>query len=238
VENGIKKMIDPLLVISAGIFLVVAGCLISYTNIVDILLIYRTPRRAIHDLPQAGFVEFAGKVVKDQITSPISETPCAFWQVEVKERRTSFKGGLFWESIYLNSSQESFEIRDKTGNIKISPLCSEIILENRLEDTSGAFNEKLQTMLIKTRTSLGFNKPFKVYERLIKADDQIYVLAEIPATDKGKPIERILPAIISDRNERELLNTFYWRVAKKLGMTLFTGGIIITAILFSGLVKN
>jgi len=228
------KMIDPLLVVFCFIFLVTVGCLISYSEIKDIIRIHRTPRIAIDALPPAGSFEVVGKAQGEPVISPISETRCAFWQVEVKEKRRGSKGGVYWETIYRDSSQEPFEIKDETGNIKISPQRAKLMLKDNLEDSSGVFNEKLERMNINTKTEKDWgsnkssNKSLTVYERLIKAGERIYVLAEIQETDKINSFaERILPHFISVRSERELLDTLYWQVGTKVFLALLIGGGLI-----------
>ncbi len=235
-------MENPLISILGVIFLVGLGCLISYSEIKDIIRIRRTPTSGINALPTAGRVEIVGKVEPASITSPLSETACAFWQVEVKKKRSRSKGGSYWETIYEDSSEEPFEIKDETGKIKIIPQNADLILNDNLEESSSLFNtlderilNKLQKINIETKSFLGFDKSFKVYERLIKPGEQIYVLAEIHEMDGLSSFaERISPLLISDRSERELLKTLYGSVAVKVFGVLVIGGFFNIVMLNGG----
>ena len=229
---------DPLLVTGFFLFLVAVGCLIASSDITAIIRIRRTPRKAINALPQAGSFEIVGKAQGDSITSPISETPCVFWQVEVKEKKMTGRGGTYWETIFRKSCQEPFEIRDETGNIKISPQRSSFFLKDGLEDSSGRFNEKLEKLNINTKTEKDWgsnkqqNRSFKVYERLIQTNEQVYVLAEMQEMDKVSSFaERISPYMIGDRSEQVLLDTLNGQVVTKVFLTLLVGGIIMYAVL-------
>ena len=228
-------MNNPFLIIIWAISLVGLGCLISFPTIKQIIRIYRTSTSRINALPPYGLVEIVGKVEPGSITSPISQTPCAFWQVEVKEKRSSgSKGGSSWSTIYKKSSEEPFEIKDETGKIKIRPQQAELILNIDLEESSGLFSgmdsstkEALQKMDIETKGFFGFEKSLKVYERLLTPDEQIYVLAEIRELDGQTSFaDRVSPLLISDRSERELLMTLYGRVAIKVLLTIAVGGFI------------
>lgn len=227
-------MESPFLIIIGIFSLVGLGCLISFSSIKDIIRIYSTATSRINALPMAGLVEIVGKVEPGSITSPISATACAFWQVEVMEKRSGSKGSSHWETIYEASSEEPFEIKDETGKLKIRSQKARLILHNDLKESSGLFNsmdahitEALLKMDIETKGFLGINRSLRVYERLLTPNEQIYVLAEIQENEGQTSFaDRIAPLLISDRSERGLLMTLYQRVAVKVFLTTVIGGVV------------
>jgi hypothetical protein len=222
----------------AIIFLILLGCLFSFSSIRDILRILSAAAGGINALPPSGRVEISGKVQPASLTSPISRKACAFWQVEVKEKKDRA-----WEIIYQGSSQESLEIKDATGTVKIRPQGARLILNRELAVSSGAqgkmdshTREALQKMKIELQDPLGGEKNLAVLEWLLKPGEQIYVLAEIHETaGQAAPADRISPLLVSDRSKRELLKELYQRVAVNVFLTAALGGLILIFIINIGL---
>ena len=121
---------------------VVGGLLFSLQTIIKIIKIRRTPTSRIKALPDKGRVEVLGKVGQKTILSPINNKPCALWQVEVKQEKRG-RHGYYWDTIYEHASNEPFDLNDKTGTIRIQPEHVDLALDDVVETTNLAVEQKL-----------------------------------------------------------------------------------------------
>jgi len=223
----------PTLVYIGVCFLV--WLLLSSASIRKLISILRTPTEIIGALPNEGLVEIAGKVGGKIINSPITQSACVLWQIEVEERRRSGKGGTHWSTIYKKLSEESFEVSDGTGRIQVLPdPKSELILNSDVlaSNTSYEYDSRIQSALenlgIKTTGFLGFNRTLRVNERVIETGEQVYIHGHVNYDNGIKTIVtgRGAPLIISDQSEKSVLRALSWRVAGAGFFTALIGFIL------------
>jgi len=218
------------IVLYAGLCLLI-WLLFSYTTIKEIIRILSTSKfDNIGGLPTEGQVEVVGKAVDKTIQSPITQSACVLWQIEIQERHPS-RNGYYWTTIHKEISKESFEIRDGTGKIQILPDCkSELMLKSDSirSGKSHEFDSQTQAMLeklgIKTSNSFGFDTKLQVIERYISTGDDVYVLGQVIYDNGIKTVTsgRGTRLIISDQGEKKVLG--------KLGQRIAGYGLLVLAI--------
>ena len=195
--------------------------LVSYNGFRKIIGILQTPTENIGALPTEGLVEISGKAGGQTIQSPISRSACVFWQLEVKERRRSSKGGSHWATILKQLSDGAFEVSDGTGRVMVlADPKSELILNSDVQSSSGSYEygpdiqSTLEGLGIKTTNFLGFNRTLRVYERYLVAGEQVYVHGYVNYDNGVKTIAsgKGISPIISDQSEKSILNRLAWRV--------------------------
>jgi hypothetical protein len=228
-----------------GLTLLVAAVL-SFSTIKRILMIRRTPTTWINALPTAGQVEVSGQVGKAVTYSPIANTKCVLWQVEVEEERTSRSGKnqrTSWHTVCKKSSMDRFDVSDETGTVKIDPDGAELILHKDFYEASGLFQtldpqtvEGLENLGVNASSFLGINRTLRVSERSISPGEKIYVLGGVQSTDEGKVITAAKGSsfVIGDRSEEEVLKELYFNAALRGFGPLVVGGAIILFGIFYG----
>jgi hypothetical protein len=196
------------------------GLLVSWREIGKILRMMRTSTGEIASLPADEQVEIVGKAESDKIlNSPITKTPCVFWQVVVSERRSSGKSSR-WVVVYSNTSTAPFDVADITGRMRVYPgRAMELHLRDDVSKSSGLFyslDEQTQAALnemgVETKGFLNMNKNMRVQERYIEQGDEIYLLGKTSSKPGARTMMDEEPLIISDQSELRLVSGFSWRV--------------------------
>lgn len=96
--------------------------------------------RAIADTPTSrirsaaqGFLELEGQgqlLDGDQVRSPLTASPCLWWQYQIEEKRSSYSNGrrsTKWVTIDSGRSAAIFELEDETGRCVVDPDGAKII---------------------------------------------------------------------------------------------------------------
>lgn len=215
------------------------GLILSYSSIKKIIRIYRTPTEYVGALPLAGPVEVVGKAKGNSAKSLLKRTSCSLWQVIIEERKTVFRRFWFhseWVTIYNQISNEPFELSDETGSIWVFPAKAQLILydglrrsNNYLHPLPRRIKNAIQDLGILATDMYGLERPLRVYERLIKPGDEVYVLGELKYEKGSKRIEdeADFPLLISDRSEKEVLRTLYGRIISNIVMTIIIEAIVV-----------
>jgi hypothetical protein len=211
---------NNLMMLLAGALGGLLGVAFSYGELGKIIRMIRTPTSEIGALPLDEQVEIVGKADSGAtVSSPITKQTCVLWQVEVSEKRGSGKHSR-WVKVYNNTSTNSFDVYDGTGNVQIYPnRLTEIILHDDVRKSSGIFtslDEQMEAALkdlgVETKGSL-FNKTMRVHERYIEQGDQIYVLGRTFTKNGIRMMDgESSPLIVSDKSELQVLGKFFWRV--------------------------
>ena len=200
---------------------VLVGLAAAVPRIQRILRIRRTPTCTINALPYEGEVEISGTVGAPVSQSPITRTECAYWQVEVKEERSSGKSRT-WHTIFKQSSDAVFQVQDGTGSAGVLPNDAVLVLNDDFQKSSGFLNAldaetlaAIQRLGVETTGFLGFKKSLKVTEKVIVPGDTIYVLGQVDTGSGAKVLQAAgrNSLIISDRSEQALLSGLYLEVA-------------------------
>lgn len=218
----------------------------SFPRIKRISQIHKTTSFSFDANPAENIGEVAGEVVSEgyHIHSPLSQTECVFWHAEVMELRSSGEDS-YWEIILDETSVHPFDVLDienGTGIYKVYPNGAELLLHTDLFKES-AIHVTLEPNIMKAVEKLqiapigpnGLTKPLQIREQVIKADETVYIFGRI----KEKSGTRVIsssqdgsPFLISDRSQRAVLASLYWRVIASV--FIFT----ILGVLFAQLIAN
>lgn len=220
-------------------FAFLAGLAAAYTRIRRIVRIQRTPTSPINALPYEGDVEVTGSASLPVTKSPITRTDCAYWQVEVKARRSTGRSSS-WYTIFKKSSDEIFQVQDGTGFVSVLPAGADVLLNDDFQKTSGFLTsldaETLQAVRglgVETEGLWGMKKTLKVTEKVISNGDVVYVLGQVDSGGGMKIIKSFdkSPLILSDRSEKKLLLGLYTEAAALvLGLPALVGLVVVLSL--------
>jgi hypothetical protein len=215
-------------------FFVAAPLIISARTIRNLLIGLRLPTSSISSLPNQGWVQVRGRIRGDPVSSPINNTQCSFYQLEVKEYRSYGRGGN-WHTI-LKDSSAPFELDDMTGWVSVQKANAQVVVKNdRAIKVDDGLRSALGSLGINTTGLLGFNKRLKVYLRLIAPGQETLVVGKIKQSDNiisisGRKLE---PILISSMNKSAMLSELAWRVVKLMIPIYLVGAIIIVIFILS-----
>lgn len=211
---------NNLLVILAGAAGGLLGVLLSYKELGKIFRMLRTSTGEIATLSADEQVEIVGTADSQTgIRSPITQTPCVFWQVTVSEKRSSGKSSR-WVVVRNVTSTEPFDVHDGTGRVRVHPSPRmELLLRDDVKKSSGLFSSldaqtqaALNEMGVSSKGLLNFNKNMRVHERFIEQGDQVYLLGRTSLNQGARVMDTEAPLIVSDHSELRLLSKFTWQV--------------------------
>lgn len=104
----------------AGLFMFYKG----FKRFREYKIISDTPRIPIRSMPM-GLVHIRGKAQGDQLVqSPLTHTPCCFFQVQVEHWKTENNSGS-WEHHFTDRDGIKFQIEDNTGRVLIDSYGAE-----------------------------------------------------------------------------------------------------------------
>jgi hypothetical protein len=200
----------------------------------QIIRIRRIPTLPIAAVPTTGQVEVVGRAGGSILLSPISDTACVLWHVEVQEYRGSGKSG-HWATILKQTSGQPIEIDDGTGRLLAVPADAELVLDDDLRAARGLFGNMtpqvaaaLERMGVSLHGVLGMKRALRVREQLILPGEQIYALglAEVAAGQLRLCSTGDMPLLLADRSEHDLLRNLYRQVGISVFCALVALGFI------------
>ena len=100
-----------------------------------------TPEMPIRSIPM-GLVEIHGKAkpaTDKLINSPVSQTPCLFYKVEI-EKYVKDKDGGHWSNYKTNLNGVPFYLDDGTGKVLVNPFGAEYDLVQNARRETGSFS--------------------------------------------------------------------------------------------------
>jgi hypothetical protein len=104
----------------AGVFLFFRG----FRKFREYKIVEDTPRMPIRSVPM-GLVHVRGKAQSDTlISSPITHTPCCFYQVRIEHWKSDGHGGS-WERYHTDNNGSKFYLQDDTGKILVDSYSAE-----------------------------------------------------------------------------------------------------------------
>lgn len=211
------------------------GFAVSLPHLKKILRILQTPLYSRHTISNGKIVQISGKVCSElrSLSSPLTRTDCALWQVEVQKYISGDESGS-WETIFKETSAHPFEVSNSSESLKVYPTDAELMLRTDFQKESGPlvgdFEPILQTAVDKLISSLtlrrDFTSPLKVFERTIKANETIFILGKIQEKSGVRYISSSkdgAPFLISDRNPYLLLGGLYLRVVVSISVLTALG---------------
>ncbi|HLY62920.1 MAG TPA: hypothetical protein VKV95_19415 [Terriglobia bacterium] len=111
-----------------GFFCGVGSFFKGFRTYREYLLLQGTPRTPIRSMAM-GFVRIHGKARNDQLVqSPISQTPCCYYTVEIEKWETREDSGT-WLHYGAEAEGVWFYIEDSTGRVLVNPHGAEYELE-------------------------------------------------------------------------------------------------------------
>jgi hypothetical protein len=219
----------------------------KYQRIVD------TPTSKIGQLKN-GFFEARGKVVPaaEPLISPLSRTPCVYFQFMVKEKKTtthdSYSGGrrrsstqTKWVTIINDRKARDVEIEDATGRVHVPMLAAELHLKRDNHASSGFLNspsEELKHTLAadygKETTGLVFNKALSYEETVVRGNELLYVIGPCRRTANGaatfEPKQGEM-FVVADQPEQVIARKFKLQAMGLLALAIAIGlGAIAAAV--------
>jgi hypothetical protein len=219
------------ILIIAGL-VALGGLIYQFNTIREIFNIHRIKTHWISALPSEGMVEVMGHADKTVAQNPTAHTDCVLWQIELQEYKRNSKGGGSWSTAGKGSSTEWFEMTDDTGKIMVNPTGADIVLADsgtgdNCSDDEEETNLAAAYLGVDTSGFLGGRKQLRVIQRLVMPHEDIYVLGEVTREDGTTSLVKgTQPMVISDKSEKSLLNSLYWRVALWTLLPLVVGGIV------------
>lgn len=132
-----KLILYATLGFGAGIYCFFKGFKIyrEYRVLVD------TPEMPIRSIPM-GLVEIHGKAqpaADKLVTSPVSQTPCLFYKVDI-EKYVKDKDGGHWSDYKTNLNGVPFYLDDGTGKVQVNPFGAEYDLVQNARRETGSFS--------------------------------------------------------------------------------------------------
>jgi hypothetical protein len=202
------------------IFFIIVGPLIySATTLKNFLISWRIPTTWISALPGKGWVEVTGRIHAEPIKSMLRKADCAYWQMEVMEYQSGNRGGGRWKSIFKKSSG-SFVVDDMTGRIKIQDAKPALVMNNEymVEKLDESTRSLLDSIGVKSKGFLGFEKKLRVIERLIAPDEEILVLGKLQKSDAPVSISgnEIVPQVISNMSRTEMTRSLFTQAVRPM----------------------
>jgi hypothetical protein len=157
-----------------------------------------TPTRMIVDI-EPGRVEVNGMIQPAPgalLNSPITQTPCVQFEVQVQELRRS-KNSSYWATIHKNKRGNVFLLVDESGKVLIDPRNVKMDLIQTLNSHRGPFNEmkpKVRAYIRQTGVRVKgffgvFNKTLRVLESVIPINKNLYVLGDAVDDPKYHPYQ-------------------------------------------------
>ncbi len=175
-------------------FILVAACVLGLVCFISffyylkrVRLIEDTPTSKIRSAAQ-GYVELVGAVSAGdagQLVTPLSGTPCVWYDYKVQRYRKSGKNS-HWHTIRKGTSEQWFQIDDQTGSCIIDPLGAEVITEHtrtwygNTEFPAQQENEK-NGLLRNIR-----GRRYRYIEKFIYIHDVIYALGHFQSQGGGR----------------------------------------------------
>jgi hypothetical protein len=196
---------------------------ISARSIFDIIQLRNIHTNRIYMIPTKCRVNLIGRVEGNLINSPISNTPCLFWQIEVKElvtRRVGYgkssRFSTFWEITDKKSSGDVFYVSDGSGRIYIQPEQAKIAISGHkiYENPEESIYQLLNNFGFNTSNSIGDEKPLQVIESVILHGMELLIRG-VSRDEQGLKFlagSILHPMRITDQSEEQISAALYKKI--------------------------
>jgi E3 ubiquitin ligase len=177
-------------------FLLVAACVLGLIFFISFFY-YLKRARLIEDTPTSrirsaaqGYVELVGAVSADDtggLVTPLSGTPCVWYDFKVQRYRSSGKNS-HWHTIKKGTSEQWFQIDDRTGVCIIDPQGAEVLTEH---SRTWYGNSESPTQQGNKRNGLLQNirgRRYRYIEKFIYVHDVIYALGHFQSQGGGRNV--------------------------------------------------
>ena len=101
-----------------------------------------SPRVAIAAFPRNKAAKIVGTISLDwqPLISPLTGRPCAYYEIEVEERRKSGDSHR-WVTIVRESAEIEFRVTDESGYAIVDPARSQVAIHVDSKSRSGSFDD-------------------------------------------------------------------------------------------------
>ncbi len=127
-------------------------------------------------------------------------------------------------------------LNDGTGKVTIIPAGGDLILDNgscdALEDLPADARDYLEHSGISLKSFLGFDKHFRIIEKYICPDQEIYVLGQAEERGGQTVITTNGGGIISDSSERSISANYSTHIAGKMITAIVVAAAIDIYLIF------
>ena len=199
------------------------------------ILTWFTRTTWISALPTQGWVQVTDRARGTAAKSLITKTSCPFWQLEVKEWRSSGRGGGYWKTV-LKKPSGSFELFDGTGQTNILEGKTDVIVaqETRIDNPEPDVKLELESMGIKFTGFLGFKKRLKIFERVVNEGDDLLVVGKIQPRDSQNILSGsfITPTLVSTLNKQSTITTLLWKATRPMIIFWIIAAVVLVLLLF------
>jgi len=187
--------------------------------------IRRIKQIKINKLPSEGQALIVGKPSSLSQISPLSETHCAYWKIDIQ---VISWGGRSWtknEIIYSHSSNNIFEIEDDTGKLLIDT--GTLLIDTGITEIFGwefldldeRTRNKVVNFGVSIKGALGiFNRDLQLRECLVTNENLYMFFGTITLKSARKTLAATdkFPLVISAKNKQDLYKYFYGQIFIKL----------------------
>jgi len=208
------------------------GLALSYPQLLEIYNFLR----AKSTLDSSGQLKVTGRVKANLISSPLTQSECALWKVEV----THWSGGRHARetSIFSKVSENAFVVEDGKRSFGVNPVNAKLELKpSEHAWTAGMWwnpieQEGLDPKIKEVLLAMGVNLPavqeklgVRVYESIIQAGDEILMAGTVSSEGGVESFvsDEDTPLTISEWDESTILGKLYRRVVYNLGASLVIG---------------
>lgn len=198
-------------------------------GIMKIWRIRRAQKCYITELSEiSGPVRVIGRTGSKVTKSPITNSECVLWEVELSEWRESRDAGGYWTRIHHENSAELFDIDDETGQVQVLPSkVTTVILENDVHQTKSCMSYNAfsrQAFLGKDKEWPASNRTIQVQERYILPGEEVFLFGYVQeccgkqVISGGRKDDFI---IVSERSEQKTLHHLYKEPVTNVLVLLF-----------------
>lgn len=197
------------------------------------LRVWRLPTTRTGSLPLRGQVEVTGRVGGEAVQSPITDTACVFWRVEVEEDQ----GRRGWVTVLERQSEGEFTVDDGSGRVRVEPAGTRLDLRVDSSQAEGLFEEltpwtrgALERLGVQTEGWLGGARRLRVRERYLAPGDRVVVLGQVQRAAGHRILASApgAPLLLTDRSEGQLLGRLALGAAGSA--TAILGNLVLVAV--------
>ena len=204
---------------------------LAYSKLKNFYLIKSTPTLPINRVYK-GLAEVKGKAIEGdrQLISPISETPCVYYEVKVEELQREYnrrgRSHKSWKTLKQLESSEPIYLEDGTGRARVLIQGAEMVFNKDIKAESKLWSKNFPPVVENYLQSIGLSGRgnIRLFEIFVKPGDRLYVLGS--ADRKGDQVnfekQGSLPMVISDFPEEKLAGHFMGN-----GMALTLGALVL-----------
>ena len=214
-------MIEGLTGCLVGLGFIAIGAGLLHSALKTIQIFERCPKRQIWQLKPGMYGQISGRVWgRPQLHSPVSRTPCNFWECTVIER---VKNGKHTSRriLYKDRSTDPIILMDTTGKLIVRPKQVKLYRKPEFQDSQSPLHSFRDSRVLPALSRFGIfqrnlfhiRRNLTLTEHLFQEGKMIFVWGQIDASAE----RQMLPLLLSDWSRSALLAL----VAGKIILVIF-----------------